>query len=141
MRKILLFLILFLAIAIAFLNQIAFEKFLYWRFWWFDIMMHFLGGLCISLAVLWFYFYSGFFKSEFFDKKNKTNILFISVEVVLIIGCGWEIFEFFVGSIGDLPDTIKDLIMDSVGAILAAEFFLFNFYKKSDRISLTEIEN
>lgn len=38
----------------------------------------------------------------------------------IAIGVGWEIFEWAIGIIGDPYDTMGDLLMDGLGAALAA---------------------
>ncbi len=104
---------------VAGLNKMALNFFLYWRFWWFDIMMHFLGGLWIGSIVLWFYYFSGYIKNPI---KTKKYIFWISVISVVIVGLGWEVFEFLIDANlreGYFGDTILDLIMDIIGAIVA----------------------
>src|SRR5688572_29626513 len=46
---------------ILILDLFALEYYLYWMLWWYDIMMHFLGGVIIGSGVLWFLdqFFSG----------------------------------------------------------------------------------
>lgn len=133
-----LFIFLFaLIILIAGLNEIALNFFLYWRVWWFDIMMHFLGGLWIGLTTLWIYLSSGYIKNI---NKEKFFILFLSISAVLIIGIGWEVFEYLIDAHigmkqGYWSDTIQDLVMDTLGAIIAATIiFNLEFAKKSVRI-------
>ena len=123
MKKNSFILIFFLVLIIAVLNSIGNSFFLYWKFWWFDIVMHFLGGLWVGLSALWVYFFSGYFKDI---KRNKKNIFFISLFSVLIIGLGWEVFEYIIKvnfSDNYISDTVSDLIMDICGSVVA--YFLF----------------
>lgn len=118
-----------LLIFIASLNQIAISFHLYWLVWWFDILMHFLGGLWVGLSALWFVYFSDFLK---FFEYNKRNIFLISLITTIVVGLGWEVFEFIIEvdfSNGYWKDTIQDLIMDTIGAITAS-IILINFYKK-----------
>jgi len=124
MRKKLLFFNLILAFIVSFLNKLALDNFLYWKFWWYDIMMHFLGGLVIGAIALWAFYFFDYFKNL---NKSFLNIVFISVSVVLIIGVGWEIFEVLVDPgyfrEGYVFDTILDLIMDTLGAIIGGVIY------------------
>ena len=40
----------------------------------------------------------------------------------LLLGLGWELFEWIIGIIGSRHDTIVDLAMDGIGAVAAALF-------------------
>jgi len=105
-------------IILAFLHGLAIWAYLYWTVWWFDTMMHFLGGFSIALFALWFSYKAGALKSI----TSKT-IISCSLVSVLAVGVGWEIFEY-VNDIAGSPedysrDTSNDLIADLVGAFLA----------------------
>lgn len=105
------------------LHFIALEFFLYWIYSWFDIMMHFLGGLIVVLSAFWFFFQSGYVHLN----QNIHNIIFVAVSSIVFVSIGWEIFEIIVGVpiIGDFVfDTITDLIMDVIGAIVATFVFI-----------------
>ncbi len=95
------------ATAVAYLQVEANIHFLYWRFEWFDILMHFLGGLAIATFLI------GFF-------VTKQRALLIALFFAIAIG--WEIFEVLVGSPREANyalDTVMDLIMDTIGGALA----------------------
>lgn len=115
------FIFLFILISlISFLNKLGSNFDLYWRFWWYDIIMHFLGGLWIGLMVLWIYYLSGYFKKI---KKDKSFIFLLSFLSVLIVGISWEIFEYLfeiVFSNNYISDTSLDLIMDILGGLVAS---------------------
>ena len=118
-----------LILIIAILHELALNFFLYWKFWWFDILMHFLGGLWIGLISLWFYFLSGYVK---YTKKRITFIFVLSSVSVLVVGIAWELFELLVEfdfSSEYLFDTISDLILDILGA-LTASIILINIDRK-----------
>jgi len=109
---------------IATLHILAINFFLYWKFWWFDILLHFLGGLWVGLSFLQFYFFSNLIKIK---KKSNLFIFIFSVLTVLFVGLGWEIFEFIIGvnfSENYWSDTILDLIMDTVGALTVSLLFI-----------------
>lgn len=56
---------LFIFVLVILIFQVVAEHFYwYWRIWWFDMPMHFAGGLWVGLSVLWFVFLSGRFKRK-----------------------------------------------------------------------------
>lgn len=128
------FIFLFILISlISFLNKLGGDFDLYWRFWWYDIVMHFLGGLWIGLITLWIYYLSGYFKK---NKKDKPFVFLLSFLSVLIVGISWEIFEYLfeiVFSSNYISDTALDLIMDILGGLVASIVLLvLNKNKLSD---------
>ena len=133
-----LFIFLFsLLIVIATLHLVALEFFLYRLYPWFDIMMHFLGGIFISLSALWF-----FFESEFVSlKKTYTRVFLTAIVSIVAIGVGWEIFEVVAGipiEENFILDTTVDLAMDIVGML--AGFFVFSrlYLKEEKNIKIYE---
>lgn len=100
------------------LQVVALKFFLYWTIWWFDIVMHFLGGFWIALIVLWFY--KAFTRNE----ARSDHGYLLALLGVIVVGVAWEVFEVVAG-LTDAEenyavDTIVDLIMDTVGALVAA---------------------
>jgi hypothetical protein len=94
---------------------IALQFFLYWKYNWFDIPMHFLGGVCVAL---------GFGILPFFRIRLKEayDTLLTYVAVVLVVGLFWEVFEI-VGGVNVIDeyfvgDTLIDLLMDILGGML-----------------------
>lgn len=111
-------LIALLGLLIAYLQLFASAHYLYWEYWWYDIMMHLLGGLLMGAFALWF------LRFEFRDKKLPLFI--ISFVFVLCVGVAWEIFEYFTDSYGAANytlDTTLDLLMDVVGMMSAYLIF------------------
>ncbi|OGG44433.1 hypothetical protein A2841_00470 [Candidatus Kaiserbacteria bacterium RIFCSPHIGHO2_01_FULL_48_10] len=106
-----------LAFAIFLLQQYALDMYLYWRFWWFDVLMHGLGGVLIGSFALWFFVF------EFQTKYNR--LLLFSLASVLGVGIAWEIFEKVAGWQVDRTlaayvfDTLGDIVMDILGGFLA----------------------
>lgn len=81
--------------------------------------MHTLGGFLISLFII-------FILVSYSDietlSKHKVFLFSLIIGLMLVVGLSWELWEIFVGftdTLRDLGDTILDLIMDTVGAILA----------------------
>ncbi len=99
---------------IAVVHTVSIEFYLYWKYLWLDIPMHTLGGIACAL---------GFSILPFFNiiLPSRYTSIYGYVWFALGIGIVWEIFEFSAGiSIiepGFVFDTLKDLSMDSIGAI------------------------
>ncbi len=95
----------------------------YTKFWWWDIFLH--TGSAIIFGFI------GFTILYFMYSKNNVKarpwaIAIFSFTFAMAIGAIWEIFEFSVDQIlkynmqkSGLVDTMWDLIVDALGAILA----------------------
>ena len=120
MKHKLLFLVFGVIILVGFLHFAATILYFYWTINWFDILMHFLGGLSIGLLAIWIAFASGIYKKA---APRLSEALLSSLLVVIVVGVGWEIFENLNGltqSTESYPlDIIHDLIADVVGSIVA----------------------
>jgi len=130
-----LFRFLFALIAlIAVLHIVAFKLHFYWQFWWFDMLMHFLGGLWVGLSALWFIFFSGYvgpFRARLF------NTFAVSLFSIVVVGSVWEFFELWIGFPTEenyTIDTTIDLIMDIVGAFTGYVYVVFKYIKTSTMI-------
>lgn len=93
--------------------------------WWFDMTHHFLGGFFVAMLMVHY----------LVDVKAPSNLknYLIIVGAVSFIGIVWEFAEYLAGQtligpiynnfgirayfIGDLGDTINDLLMDVLGAL------------------------
>ena len=89
----------------------------YWEFWWYDIMMHFLGG---------FWLFGMGFLLLFFSKTKRPHLSIYgcAFALLLIIGMLWELFEFSLDTLvvfqsNDLVDTVSDIGMDIAGGLVA----------------------
>jgi hypothetical protein len=115
-----------LGILVSLLHFFALSLSLYWVIDWYDILMHFLGGLLIGLIITSFIrrVHEG---EEVLHKK----LLFISVIFgVLTIALGWELWEIFLGFtdiIQDQFDTILDVIMGLLGGVLSVLYYYFKY--------------
>ena len=115
--------LIFLSILVAVLHQIALVLFLYWIVDWFDILMHFLGGLTIGIAAIYFFYYSGIFKLH---TDKLFYVFFVTLGSVLVVGLSWELWEIFVGFtdvLNDQVDTITDIFFDIIGGFTAFLYF------------------
>lgn len=132
-------LIIFIFLALFLIHAVAIYFSLYWIVDWLDIVMHFLGGIWLSLIALWLFYFSG--------KMNVSGIsfgwqLFFLVGLVALGGVLWEFFEFIFdniflannigGIIISLPgcvqlgvaDTMLDLLFDLLGGLIGGLIFL-----------------
>lgn len=84
---------------------------------WLDIVMHGITGLAIAYAVYWFLdrIHADTFKTRFFAIIIPT----------LFVGVLWEYFEYYyditgwpIGTLNYKLDTMKDIVMDTLGAIV-----------------------
>lgn len=114
----------------------------YYRiFAWWDILIHFIMGLCISVLSIYILNLTIYKKDT-----SKHNIVFTFIFVIcftIAIGAVWEIIEFIGDSIfkmgfqryvtysgtylvgrNALVDTMVDLIMDFAGAISGVAFII-----------------
>ena len=108
-------------VLLAMLHYFATEYYLYVRYPGFDILMHILGGIGLSLAVYWVL-------STFF--KDYTITLPKVIILTILAGFAWETLEAYydiagapIGTHAYYLDSAKDLINDTVGACISC-FFL-----------------
>ena len=102
---------------------------LYDALWWYDVMMHGLGGLWVGL------FFLAWHKSTPFLPSDTLRQVIRLLGLVLFVGLMWEMFEagfdYTIGpQIGFSPlwgdprqgalfDSAEDLVLDMAGGILA----------------------
>lgn len=125
--------ILVIIYSILFLHLLATAHYLYWLWWWYDILVHFLGGFWITLLIFWLCRHSRYLKKKLSFRVSA----FLALISALIVGLAWEYFEYVVGfgpgEFGYVSDTVTDLIFDLIGAAsailvyyLAGRFFYKN---------------
>src|SRR3989344_2106281 len=81
---------------IALLHIVAMRFNLYFTLWWFDLVLHFLGGLWCSLFVL---FYASVFWDGVWEKRGWCRMFLVGVSASFIVGVIWELYEYFFGFI------------------------------------------
>lgn len=115
--------IVFLIWAIFSLHTIALTIHLYWIFPWFDILMHFLGGVWVGLFLLWFLYYSDYVPRILLPRYTLAGALLFG----FLLGLLWEVFEIVVQTKTGVHfegnwalDTAIDLGMDIFGITLGA---------------------
>lgn len=113
------FSILFLlSFTIVILNIYAGKYFWYWRFSWFDLIIHFTGG--ITVALILFYF------SKILNLKEKIKVMSLILFSTLFITISWEIMEFLIDDnlFGKnyFFDTFTDIFVALIGASIISVF-------------------
>lgn len=110
-RKFIFFLIFIILIFLA-LHLLGWYR-LYCITIWYDKLLHFLAGMIIVL-IIW----------RLINKKILCQKILISFLSLLILAVLWEVFEFGIDKIFDLPplqlssnDTLWDLIFDIFGGV------------------------
>ena len=128
-RSRLLSLIAGLIFLIASLHLAATLFSLYWTLWWFDIILHLLGGIFAGLLVLWLRFFSGYIGTSPVPPGKK--LIPLVVLGVVGIGVGWEVFERLLGHTWSVEgywlDTTVDIVLDLLGGMLALGYFTRRF--------------
>lgn len=122
----------FLGFVLWSVNMLANAFYWYSAMWWFDIPMHILGGFFLAFIV------GGFFFNKF-KQLHKGEIWIVLLLAVVVLGFGWELFEYLVQyfikgvDLANIPDSIKDMLMDFIGAVLGIPFVLraLSLYNKA----------
>ncbi len=102
---------------------------------WFDMPMHYLGGIWAGMLSL--FFIITYVLPRYPTCSNTQRVLLV-IGCVLAIGIGWEVFEFILGKVtyidfGDVADTISDLALDTIGGITALAVFHGLLFHSSER--------
>lgn len=107
----------------------------YYRFWWWDDMLHVTSGVLLGFA--------GFivlYILKLKDKLKASNFLisFFAFTVALSFGVLWEWFEFIVDAVSgtnmqrSLNDTMADLLTDSIGAFISV-YLGYRFMQNAEK--------
>src|SRR3989344_2687814 len=146
------YILIVLLILVAGLNFLAFQNFWYWKIAWFDLLMHFLGGLFVGLSALWLN--SQFKKDD--QSESSLNKFFVATSFALLIGGFWELFEFSTDQYwsahvnlktlqilqnGQL-DSLSDLLFDVIGALTSGLFIIFlpSLIRRAKEVGKTNTE-
>lgn len=103
------------------------------KYWWFDVSVHFLGGLWVlSLLVA----IKNYYKINIVGANNFIVSLLVLIGLVVLVGVTWEFSEFiadryvfktgFTHMRGVYEDTLSDLFMDIIGGAFGALIYLLN---------------
>jgi len=115
--KHLVYLMFFIFIA----NLLAIKFHWYSLIWYFDIVMHILGGFWVGMFFLYV------FKRKDF-KPVDAHLFFKVFLASLVIGILWEFYEFYIYQhISQIPfnqfDTLTDIFFDLLGSSFAFLYF------------------
>jgi len=113
-RKKLLIPIVSLIILIFIMNFLANKFYWYFSIWYFDIIMHFLGGFWLGLVAVYCFSY----------QSLSGSPVFKILAFILLVGLGWEVFEILINNFaGQIPfniiDTLLDIVFDISGGLCA----------------------
>ena len=109
-----------LSLCVLLLHSFALKHYLYWHFWWYDLLIHFFAGTALSLVA--------FFVLQ--DRNmNYSQVAFQTLLCVLICSIGWELFEAYyhialIASANYFVDTVSDIGMGMLGGIMGVLFCL-----------------
>lgn len=108
--------VVFLLVVVAGLHGVATVRHWYWVYSWFDLILHFLGGLWAALATVWVARTTRLWGAGGVPRNAWVWIF----AATLAAGLAWEIYEYLVGMVfvdkgGYLEDTLADLAMDLLG--------------------------
>ena len=103
----------------------------FYDFWWFDVILHFLGGFFVAMLMVHYLKITELRITNYELTAIKGYLIIVGA--VSFIGVVWEFAEYLASLtliesfynnfgvktsfIGDLDDTINDLLMDIVGAL------------------------
>lgn len=121
-----------LIVFIFLLNMAAGAFYWYSLIWWFDMPMHFLGGLWLSLAGLWFYYF--FLKPSPTRPLTVARVIAVGILSGIVLGIGWEFLEYAIqaavpgAAIASPLDSLSDLFFDTAGAVCGVIYMLRHSY-------------
>lgn len=127
---------MFLVVGIAILYIIGFIFRWNYSLWWYDLLLHFLGGIWVAIAANKFLRGS---TSLTFTRLNLARPLFI-LAFVALVGVSWEIYEFTIDELffeeralwraqNGNTDTMTDLMMDLLGGAVVVVYMTYRSYK------------
>lgn len=106
-------------IVVVALHWIASFEGFYWTVAWYDVMMHFLGGLWTFLFGLWI------FNTQYALRIARLVTIRNLLIFVFVVGFLWEVHEILLGFASfSHPDywidTPQDIVLDMLGAAFGA---------------------
>lgn len=125
-----------LIVGIAALYIIGFIFRWNYSLWWYDLLLHFLGGMWVAIAA------KNFFVRPI-GQIRRIGPIFI-IALVALVGVTWEIYEFAIDELffeeralwraqDGNTDTMTDLMMDLLGGVVVAGYYWSYRSYRSDR--------
>ena len=120
----------FFAVFFVFLSLYLGSAFdFYYKFWWWDVVLHTSSGFLLGIVGFIMLFVLN--QTDQLPQGIKPSFLcFFGITFAVTLGVIWEIFEFAVDRLWPVinmqsnetgvVDTMKDLIVDTVGAVVVA---------------------
>jgi hypothetical protein len=133
----------FFAVFFVFLSLFLGSAFdFYYKFWWWDVVLHTSSGFLLGIVGFIMLFVLN--QTDQLPQGIKPSFLcFFGITFAVTLGVVWEIFEFAVDRLWPVinmqsnetgvVDTMKDLIVDTVGAVVVA--MMAYAYLKTGRYS------
>ena len=115
-----------LFVAAALINALGYILTLWHEATMFDEAVHAFTSFTLCAAVGWLLLS----RTKLIAPEEKVRLALSVVAIGLVLGLLWEAFEWIIGIIGGPRDTIMDLVMDVLGAVVAG---LFCAWAASDR--------
>ncbi len=120
LRKDLLFKAFLVGMGLAVINALAIFFYWYSTIWWFDMPMHFVGGVFSGYILVWFGLY---LSSRYTSFQNKIQFFVWYLVGLGIVAVGWELFEFVLklnttSSGLNYIDSTSDIAFDFAGGLL-----------------------
>ena len=110
-----------LLLVIGVLDLIAGIFYLHWTVWWYDVILHFIGGAWAAMAVI--LFWHSIISSL---KNNQLKLVIVGIIGAFIIGLLWEVYELIIDATSISyglfywTDTTSDILLDICGGFFAA---------------------
>lgn len=116
----------FVLVVLIALHLIGSYHSLYWKFDWYDSLVHVVSGLWAALLILWLASVLGQINSL---KEYKAKSFLIAFVSAVLIGIVWELVEnyyqvTYVNAGSYYFDTAMDILNDGIGGILAYLYFI-----------------
>ncbi len=117
---------LIVLVILAIMHFFGLKYEIYFSFEKYDIPMHILGGLWISLTVFWLF---PFVSSKCSIKNYKVRSFLTGLLIVIVVALAWDAFELISGLTHTsdsvfLKDTVGDLVCAIIGLIIGFIYFL-----------------
>lgn len=101
------------------INLLSLEFLWYKQIWWFDMPMHFFGGMAVFFLIA--YVLHNWGANLHFKHGVFVKLIFLTI----LAGIAWEVYEylaqiFISHDAWNMVDTLSDLCFDSLGAVAGA---------------------
>ncbi|MGB3921822.1 MAG: hypothetical protein WBL19_00870 [Minisyncoccia bacterium] len=105
--------------ALGLLHFAAESFYFYWTLFWFDILMHFLGGISVGLATFWLISHLKLFQNK---EAPQLSLFFLALLATLVVSFFWEVLEHLTGTAKAVEGYFLDTTIDTSTALLGAAF-------------------